>query len=99
MLEVCKKWMKSGNPEELIRAARHYERASQIVIAQQVCACMGTCIFFYSSLNQKRGNHLCQYRYISVCTLYNCSPENYGVHDILLFHCRLRQLVDTYGGG
>ncbi|KAK3858192.1 hypothetical protein Pcinc_035600 [Petrolisthes cinctipes] len=36
MLEVCKKWMKSGNPEDLIRAARHYERASQIVIAQQV---------------------------------------------------------------
>lgn len=49
MLEVCKKWMKSGNPEELIRAARHYERASQIVIAQQVCASMGAFFFFIDS--------------------------------------------------
>lgn len=49
MLEVCKKWMKSGNPEELIRAARHYERASQIVIAQQVCACMDTYFFIDSN--------------------------------------------------
>ncbi|XP_042225778.1 L-fucose kinase-like isoform X2 [Homarus americanus] len=36
MTMVCTQWMKSGHPEDLIRAARHYERASQIVISQQV---------------------------------------------------------------
>ncbi|KAG0723301.1 L-fucose kinase [Chionoecetes opilio] len=33
---VCEDWINSGRPENLIRAARHYERASQIVISQQV---------------------------------------------------------------
>lgn len=36
MLHVCEDWISSGQPENLIRAARHYERASQIVISQQV---------------------------------------------------------------
>lgn len=36
MMEVCMEWIKSGRPEDLIRAARHYERASQIIISQQV---------------------------------------------------------------
>ncbi|XP_071520057.1 L-fucose kinase-like isoform X2 [Panulirus ornatus] len=36
MANVCTQWIKSGHPEDLIRASRHYERASQIVISQQV---------------------------------------------------------------
>lgn len=36
MFDTCKSWMQSGHPEDLIRAARHYERASQIVISHLV---------------------------------------------------------------
>nr|XP_045618620.1 L-fucose kinase-like [Procambarus clarkii] len=36
MTKVCTHWIKSGRPEDLIRAARHFERASQIVISKQV---------------------------------------------------------------
>nr|XP_053653873.1 L-fucose kinase-like [Cherax quadricarinatus] len=36
MTQVCAEWMESGHAEDLIRAARHYERASQIVISQQI---------------------------------------------------------------
>ena len=36
MLGVCEDWISSDQPENMIRAARHYERASQIVISQQV---------------------------------------------------------------
>ncbi|XP_047496936.1 LOW QUALITY PROTEIN: L-fucose kinase-like [Penaeus chinensis] len=36
MFDTCKLWMQSGHPEDLIRAARHYERASQIVISHLV---------------------------------------------------------------
>lgn len=36
MEAVCEEWINSGRPENMIRAARHYERASQIVISQQV---------------------------------------------------------------
>ncbi|XP_069157982.1 L-fucose kinase isoform X2 [Procambarus clarkii] len=36
MTKVCTHWIKSGRPEDLIRAARHFERASQIVISKQI---------------------------------------------------------------
>lgn len=36
MVNTCRQWIASGYPEDLIRAARHYERASQIVISRQV---------------------------------------------------------------
>lgn len=36
MEAVCEEWINSARPENMIRAARHYERASQIIISQQV---------------------------------------------------------------
>ncbi|KAK7014451.1 hypothetical protein SK128_013753 [Halocaridina rubra] len=36
MFSMCKLWIGSHYPEDLVRAARHYERASQIIISRQV---------------------------------------------------------------
>ncbi|CAL4089055.1 unnamed protein product, partial [Meganyctiphanes norvegica] len=41
MMAVCKEWISSGKPEDFVRAARHYERAAQIIISRMVGGLIG----------------------------------------------------------